>query len=118
MGARTPGPWVVHAYPNIDAAKDAGEFQWAGRSDGPLGDCFDGAPVASVFKRPEGGGETGLPGSIETSLANAHLIAAAPDLLDALKVMEEYHHSNECSLGDNTAECLMMRAAIAKAEGR
>ena len=54
----------------------------------------------------------------DTWEANGRLIAAAPDLLEALSIMYDYHHADECKLGDDTAECLMMRAAIAKAEGR
>ena len=57
----------------------------------------------------------------EEALANAHLIAAAPDLLAALQVAEAamvqhcdaLHYPEE-----DRAACHMARAAIAKAEGR
>jgi len=45
--------------------------------------------------------------------ANARLIAAAPDLLEALKEMVRY-----CDLFPNAAYHIAARAAIAKAEGR
>ncbi len=50
-------------------------------------------------------------------LADASLIAAAPDLLKALK---ERPHDISChpSEGRHTDACLRARAAIAKAEGR
>ncbi|HSG19548.1 MAG TPA: hypothetical protein VLA31_02160 [Burkholderiaceae bacterium] len=51
--------------------------------------------------------------SIRTD-ANARLIAAAPDLLEALKAMLEYYGSHTACV-----ECQdMARAAIAKAEGK
>lgn len=53
----------------------------------------------------------------ETCIANARLIAASPELLEALKVcinvMELVDGENDCSRGIDAAE-----AAIAKAEGR
>lgn len=55
-------------------------------------------------------------GGIQETLANARLIAAAPDLLAALKAMPQAGcHPSE---GKHTKECLAARAAIAKAEGR
>ncbi len=50
--------------------------------------------------------------------ANANLIAAAPDLLSALRVLL---NTSECSCeGECVADCthVIARAAIAKAEGR
>jgi uncharacterized membrane-anchored protein len=44
--------------------------------------------------------------------ANAALMAAAPELLDALKIMLEV------AMNDITEECDIARAAIARAEGR
>ncbi|MDM2960398.1 hypothetical protein [Citrobacter sp. CK202] len=55
------------------------------------------------------------PTSFERTIANAHLIAAAPDLLEALhNMVEAYQH--EASI-DNPA-LLEARAAIAKALGK
>ena len=52
--------------------------------------------------------------------ANARLIAAAPDLLEALKTLADYPSAGGYALGPCISECDMreIRAAIAKAEGR
>lgn len=47
--------------------------------------------------------------------ANASLIAAAPELLEALRKTLDFSHSR-CFLGEKEVE--RIRAAIAKAEGR
>lgn len=49
--------------------------------------------------------------------ANAHLIAAAPDLLEALYRLLECHRL-KISLDTNTGAVLQARAAIAKAKGQ
>lgn len=49
--------------------------------------------------------------------ADAHLIAAAPDLIDALKAVFApggWTHADDCQCD----VCVKVRAAIAKAEGR
>lgn len=61
----TPGPWGVH--PKLSASENHKGYRVA---DG------DGFFVADVSPRDEDGDEGG---------ANAHLIAAAPDLLAAVK---------------------------------
>lgn len=56
--------------------------------------------------------------------ANAHLIAAAPELLDALKALRfndcfcEVRIGNPMFRGQHTAACIAANAAIAKAEGQ
>jgi hypothetical protein len=71
----TPGPWVAVIYDTIAEAQEDGCFRWAHK------EIFPG-PVGGVYQGDENG-FTGLPGSIEVSAADAHLIAAAPDLLAA-----------------------------------
>jgi hypothetical protein len=64
-------------------------------------------------------------GNGPTSPTNAKLIAAAPDLLDALKRLNRSHHEPcwcECAIGnpmmtEHSRACVAARAAIAKAEG-
>jgi len=52
-------------------------------------------------------------------LANAHLIAAAPDLLEACKEFINEWHSNNANFAREEPKSLkMMRQAISKAEGR
>lgn len=50
----------------------------------------------------------------------ADLIAAAPDLLEALKILSDYPIAGGYALGPCISECDMkeIRAAIAKAEGK
>lgn len=56
-------------------------------------------------------GTEGMFGDIETDYANAHLIAAAPELLDALRGAVDAMDAAGMS-------CHEERAAIAKAEGK
>lgn len=111
MSEHTPGPWEVFLdddfYPGIEA-KDR---------------------RYSIIVFGDEGGDCGVQGKThEEALANARLIAAAPDLLEALWVFAEI---DECGIGvmvgereEHTAQCsecqqiLAARAAIAKAEGR
>ncbi len=81
----TPGPWR-----DVD-----------GRifSDGYL---ISGAPIATVHKRKASGQYE----------ANARLIAAAPELLEALRGLVSIY-----STDSTEAEVIDARAAIAKAEG-
>lgn len=112
----TPGEWVVEEFASVAEAKDAGGFEWA---DADL----DLGPVGSVWLKT-GHGSTGLPGSIETTLELAHLIAAAPDLFDALTALvtdwEQVTGWIDCPphlRGAHPAHAAAV-AAIAKAEGR
>ncbi len=70
-----------------------------------------------IYDHPFGGGLICDMADRHESKANACLIAAAPDLLAALK---ESPHDAEChpSEGKHSERCLRARAAIAKAEGR
>jgi hypothetical protein len=98
----TPGPWIAEVHATLDDAKAvAGGFDWAE-------DWRWQSPPASVWLASEGG-ITGLPGCVETIAANAHLIAAAPDLLKALESIIKYEMT-ESTLHDALS-------AIAKAKG-
>lgn len=48
--------------------------------------------------------------------ATAHLIAAAPDMYEALKAVQDYIADDDESSADNVAD--MIDAALAKAEGK
>jgi hypothetical protein len=78
MSVHTNKRWMVEVYSDLAEAKELSGFEWA--DSWP----FQSLP-ASVWEVSKSGGMCGLPGSVETTEANAHLIAAAPDLLEALE---------------------------------
>lgn len=88
----TPGPWQGRANPN-DQGYDTPNVQ------GP-----DGNPIANV-----------LNWETRTGDANWSLIAAAPELLEALKGFQRAWDENRLVSSDEAAA---IRATIAKAEGR
>lgn len=100
--AHTPGPWRVFAvesdYPGIEADCDETVVLWGHRHE-----------------------DSGVRGDEkETRLANAHLIAASPDLLAACKAISEdlrgrIEDGARFNPGTLTA-IAMVNAAIAKAE--
>jgi len=92
MTAHTPGPWVVESYPS-------------GHTEIAYVRMSDGRTLARFGASAENGIELG----------NARLIAAAPDLLAALKAVVDNHCANDklfCST------CTPARVVIAKAEGQ
>lgn len=103
MSKHTPGPWKAEGYKGLVV-------------NGPDGVTLACAP----------GGK-----NIEETIANAHLIAAAPDLLAALKAVVDNvdrgdsilrwspHYVSENALDtDDFGNLDSARAAIARAEGR
>lgn len=100
-GKHTPGPWVENSFTD------------------PGTPPYDQAPLRQVYG-VEGGVVVGIArierNHTEEGQANARLIAAAPDLLEACKgVYDEHEHDHDprpCFV------CSRMAAAIAKAEGR
>jgi hypothetical protein len=94
----TPGPWGYVPSPPF------GGFEIAPAADIERGDWS--REVAATYRGNE---------------ADARLIAAAPDLLDALEECEGYFtgHATVCRVGPVGRAILdRARAAIAKAEGR
>lgn len=85
MNAHTPGPWTVKS-----------------TFVGPLAVCTDERTIAEVGHE-----------SFVTAEANAHLIAASPELLEALK-----EANNELVLRRDSPLRARIDAAIAKAEGK
>ena len=94
MSGHTPGTWHV-------VGKDGWLYVYAGDTE-----------IAEIYYPPE-----------DRGLANACLIAAAPEMLDALEEIAGEYHSDTCSfalLGKSHAcDChkAMANAAIAKAKG-
>ena len=95
----TPGPWVTK---QAISADNVGGFDWCVTQVG------DTKIIAEVFQRV--GGVQGFWDDRPVE-ANAHLIAAAPNLYEALKAV--------ISVADRkTVEFDLAHAALAKAEGR
>jgi hypothetical protein len=86
-GKHTPGPWSFET--------GTGRGAWIGR---------DGSWSALACGDDD-----------ETAVANAHLIAAAPDLLNAC---EEFVRKVEAGEARSTHSYTQMKAAIAKATGQ
>ena len=96
--AHTPGPWSVDRLGKVRCQVDGGR--------GFIADPGDGRYYNSI------------PRDAEISLANARLIAAAPDLLTALEGLVAYaDHYTTTDHGDCTCPHCVARAAIAKAKG-
>ena len=95
MSKHTPGPWVFSA---IDSTEGFLVVEKARPQ----------SLVATVCKR----NGCGWACPHEEPWANARLIAAAPDLLEALREMLDAQVCGDCALCDKA------RAAIAKAEGQ
>lgn len=98
--SHTPGPWRIDDE-DADEINIIGHPEWRCSRNGVYGE-WDVATVADLGFDFEGGGPE--------ALANARLIAAAPDMLAALKLisgMDIYHEA-----------LAIVDAAIAKAEGR
>ena len=78
MRKHTPGPWKLEPYDRCLAGDD---FQWGGIWAGPVMlDGLDyGQPAYATIK----------PETLERMEADARLIAAAPDLLDALLMVRD-----------------------------
>ncbi len=97
--AHTPGPWIANRHTSVPHDVTAVNSP----ADG--GDIICEAPAE--FKD-----------SMRRWAANSQLIAAAPDLLEALKRCENFIANTEGELGLTLNSGELARAAIAKAEGR
>ena len=108
MSGHTPGPWrAIDGYRVYSAlGADSGDGAEADSNDGW---CICICSGDEVPQTSWGGTEVPLGwGPVK---ANARLIAAAPELLEALQVMLD------AAQHDITTECDIARAAIAKAIG-
>lgn len=99
----TPGPWRVGAPPDKVCTNYGGEADIA---KGGWGKVIVTCKRSSWMGEGEG-------------FANAQLIAAAPELLEALKELADYHSADLTSdFGNEAGRMRNALAAIAKAEGR
>ena len=108
--SHTPGPWRVHQHHHINDELwlSIGWHTYEGTSN-PDGRWI--GPVAELKY---------LVAREDEQWANAHLISAAPELLEALRLAENYVH---LWMQDNTgekelADLQQIEDAIAKAEGK
>ena len=103
MSKHTQGPWAIG---KVNQGTVAGSIPVA--TPDYMESYRSGQLICSVY------------GTASFSNANARLIAAAPELLEALRGMlaldEEHHQRGHCD-DDVCAEVLKARAAIAKATG-
>jgi hypothetical protein len=101
MTAHTPGPWTVSPAGTTHSARVCAEY-------GPHGDI---CTLSEQDTQCDGGRDIGV------ELANARLIAAAPELLDALESITDQLDR----VGDHRKDRPFIdaaRAAIAKAKGQ
>lgn len=103
----TPGPW--------EARRDPCHF-------GALSSVVGGAQAGGVRLNRELMVEVGGHGTLQIQEANTRLIAAAPDLLEALEELKgmllEWHDDMPDHVGDAEAGAIeKARKAIAKAKG-
>ncbi len=99
MSAHTPGPW--HIEQNIRGGVNI-RCSW-----GVIGTIFNGSSFVHS-----------VPDRANEQSANANLIAAAPDLLEALKKFANLDRTVNSGLWEiRSEECEKARAAIAKALG-
>lgn len=105
MTKHTPGPWRIVISPNARRRVEIEADLYPGRAD-TLAVVFD---VENRFDAQD-----------ENRIANAHLIAAAPDLLEALKAIYEVLLNPDPWDREHVVEfnraAEKVRAAIAKAE--
>lgn len=103
----TPGPWIVGGESSNDA-----ESEFVCNADGSKTICW----TADTYNEDKDEGE-----ATDEDRANARLIAASPELLEALKaavaVMTGWSYASIADAGD-TETVRLCKAAIAKAEGR
>jgi len=105
MSGHTPGPWEV---------VDGGDFR---QVHGPGGEAIAFEPI--VVHR--GSPATGTWVDANGEEANLRLIAAAPEMLEALRQAKDWLDEVGCDCGtDEPGTCAMclVDAAIAKAEGK
>jgi len=103
MNKHTPGPWEVTDLRHSIVV----------RTESPNKTKYGASRYAAI-----GGFDRSDPDQLSEALANARLIAAAPDLLEALELMLDRFRDTEGSHGQWEEEATEnARAAIAKARG-
>lgn len=101
MTQHTPGPWTVlnHAHPLIVRGEDARNSQSI---------AYGAAETTQLM-------QTGM--SVEEVMANAHLIAAAPDMLAMLEAVIQYDKTLKPDFKMSGSLILRIQTTINKARG-
>jgi hypothetical protein len=117
MAGHTPGPWNPHVMTHVDRGdlltpEELGEYV----KNSVIKSALESDTTEFVFvsaDKQDGPADICHVGNGPTRAANARLIAAAPELLAALKL------ALPCVLDHESEEnCRLVLAAIAKAEGK
>jgi hypothetical protein len=96
MSKHTSGPWTATKFNPVT---------------GEIDDCYLYVePGIAVIERK-------VKGRDQHDIADAHLISAAPDLLEALELYMAAGHGNSTHFGDQAGAYSKAVAAIAKAKG-
>ena len=98
MAEHTPGPWHISAWEDSSLAPKLGTY-------------------APIIFAPRGNRIAKVDGSQEDYRANAQLISAAPELLEALTRIMAYLSIHDSMFYDSNADSFKARNAIAKAKG-
>lgn len=122
MSGHTPGPWRISGISMEDGSISIGHAEFRLVIAYVTNAASFGDFVNATLK---GRKDFGAPDTAHTQMANARLIAAAPDLLEALQAWLAAHHSSDISdeqhdrfAPEHMALVRRTRAVIVKAEGR
>lgn len=111
----TPGPWLVGGVSMQDGAVSVSHAKYRI----VIASVHNAASFCDFISAALRGEEFGAPDTAATQFANARLIAAAPDLLEALQTLEEVGALREYIGGSTETEEAQRKAlaAIRKALG-
>lgn len=104
----TPGPWFLSKKGNISNMVVATTGKW---EFGDYSECI------CLFQSALGPGLHKLKEEEENAKANAHLIAAAPELHEALEDILKLHYCDVFTAGTWESAMEKSRAVLAKARG-
>ena len=111
LNKHTPGPWCKGNEQNHSVDRYSKNAEWARIRD------INGCLIAKIESVHPKGQRKSVDFDIEA--ANADLIAAAPDMLEALKyVLPLIEWARKSGVGGSVISSSLINKAISKAEGR